>query len=144
MVGVEQVAGTSFDIIVQYVDFWGNVHYLTMGDVSTGWETTIVEATYDNHDEWLSLIGVPDDPNWPSIYSEQVATDDYNGKTTSQMTIERAGEFVLSVRVNNVDIEDSNNLTLLRVKPSSFHGPYSALHDVELEIYAGFFYDFYV
>ena len=31
--------------------------------------TTVVEASYDNHDEWISPIGVEDDPNWPTIYS---------------------------------------------------------------------------
>lgn len=60
--------------------------------------------------------------------------------TVSHMMIERAGEFELSVRVDDLEIVGSP--TLLRVIPSSLHGPSCVLFEIESEMYAGFIYDF--
>lgn len=61
----ELVAGSSLDIVVQYVDHFGNLHYdTTMSDELSNGMIITVEATYLNHNDWLSPIGVADDPSW--------------------------------------------------------------------------------
>ena len=62
--------------------------------------------------------------------------------TVSHMMIERAGEFELSVRVDDINIMGSPYSYLLRVIPSSLHGPSCVLFEIESEMYAGFIYDF--
>lgn len=56
----------------------------------------------------------------------------------------RAGEFLLSVLHDGNDILESPNAQNLKVKPDTLYGPACALHDVQIEIYAGFSYMFLI
>ena len=50
----EQTAGESYNFVIQLVDEFGN-------KLSESGGTVNVQATYNNHNDWLSPIGVPDD-----------------------------------------------------------------------------------
>ena len=72
---------------INFVDLYGNLHYQTMIDDGL---TVYVKADYQNHDEWLSPIGVADLVNWQSIYGTSVSgTANYNndGTMTGSVTI---------------------------------------------------------
>lgn len=59
-----ETAAVAYDFSINFVDIWDNLHYQTMTDDLAGGMTVTVTADYVNHDNWLSPIGVDDDPNW--------------------------------------------------------------------------------
>ena len=59
-----ETASITYDFSIQFVDLWGNEHYLTMTDDIVAGMKVSVTAVYVNHDNWPSPIGVLDDPDW--------------------------------------------------------------------------------
>lgn len=62
-----------------------------------------VTATYVNHDEWQSPVGVDDFENWQDTYGtiiEGDVTDIGGGKMSAALTILRAGSYSLDVTVD--------------------------------------------
>ena len=59
------MAGVAFTFKIQFVDLWGNLHYLTMTDDIAAGLSVACRADYVNHDNWPSSIDVDDSPaNW--------------------------------------------------------------------------------
>lgn len=61
-------------------------------------------AIYESHDEWPSPIRIDDLHNWRQLYGLDVvglASDNQDSTYAAQLTIYRAGSFVLEVTIND-------------------------------------------
>ena len=103
-----------------------------------------VAATYDNHDDWPSPIGVLDDPSWITTYGTTIsgsAIDSNDGTMAGSMTIQRAGDYTLSISVDGVHVINSPH-AYLEVAPAAIYGPFCEPVDVPVILYAGYDYEF--
>lgn len=72
--------------------------------------TLVVQAVYQNHDDWPSPIGVEDKPNWQTVYGTTISgtqADNSDGTITADFTIYRAGDYTFSITVNGEEISNS-------------------------------------
>jgi hypothetical protein len=75
--------------------------------------TVLITAKYVNHNNWTSLVPIPDFADWQSIYGKDVegialfnnASSPYSYK--AQLTIFRAGIFTFEQKINNVHVISS-------------------------------------
>ena len=63
--------------------------------------TVSLTATYDNHDEYLSPIGVPDEESQAATTHTGTLADNNDGTMSATLSIEKAGEYLLSAMVNS-------------------------------------------
>ena len=132
-------AGLTYFFTIQAVDIYGTLHYASVPDM----EIEII-AVYDHHSTWPSPIAVPDATAWESIYGTDIAgiaIDNSDGSYAGQITIYRAGEFSILIRINSIDIMDSPYSPLL-VEPTNIYAPYCVPKGIETVMIAGTQYDF--
>ena len=105
-----------------------------------------MEATYLNHDDWESLIGVPDALDWETTYGTTIQatlSDSNDGTIAASLDIQRAGNYTLTITVDGVHITNPSNL-LLEVAPSSLNAENCVVFDAPETIHAGFSYRFLI
>lgn len=98
-------AGETKFFQIDTFDLYGNRQVLSYDDT----KITIL-ATYQNHMNYPSPIGVADLPNWPTIYGKDIsgiALDRRDGTYASQLTIFRAGSYIVNTIINNVGVKNS-------------------------------------
>ena len=106
----------------------------------------LAEATYINHDDWPSLIGVPDVPDWETTYGTTIQgtlSDSNDGTIAASLDIQRAGNYTLTITVDGVHITNPYNL-LLEVAPSSLNAVNCVAVAVPETTHAGFSYQFLI
>lgn len=121
---------------IDMIDIYGNP--LTSSATTTDTEVLIL-AEYDNHAAWGSPIGVSDLTNWDYIYGRDIAglaVDSNNGKFKGQITVFRAGTYILHVKVNGINIIGSP-LSYLLVEPSDIYGPNCIVDSLSSSMTAG-------
>lgn len=109
-----------------------NFFTITMKDIhenllTSSVATTKIEimATYLDHDQYPSPIGIADLTDWQSTYGQNIAgiaLDNGDGTYAAQITIYKAGRFTLNIRVNTLDIKNSPFRTI-EVSPTNVYGP---------------------
>ena len=102
-------AGMTHFFTLKTHDIYGNAGISSL----SGTMATIM-AHYVDSLAWVSPIGVPDLANWVQIYGQDIAgiaEDNLDGTFTCQVTVFRAGKFILHVQVNGLEVAGS---------PSSF------------------------
>jgi len=118
----EQTANVAFDYKINFVDKYGNLHFLTMLDDNL---SVAVNAVYNNHNNWPSPIEVADLTDWQTIYGTSIsstANDNNDGTMSGSVIIKRAGTYTLSITVNGVHIKNSPH-SPFKVKPASLYAP---------------------
>lgn len=113
-------AGITYLFSLQMVDIYGNL--LIDGNAETEVE---ILATYENHSNWPSPIGIVDLENWSAIFGSNIAgiaSSNNDGSYTCQVTIYRAGSFRLNVKINGWNVLNSPWPTL-RVAPTNLYAP---------------------
>ena len=106
----------------------------------------VVQAVYNNHDDWLSPIGVADLTNWQTTYGTSIlgtAIDNNDGTMTGSVTIQRAGSYTLYIKVNGFDIIGSPH-SPFKVKPSILFAPSCVPVDIPVTMHAGYDYSFLI
>lgn len=101
-------------------------------------------ANYVNHDEWPSAISIPDAADWQAVYGTNIAgiaIENNDGTMTGQVTIYKAGEFVLDVKVNSIHISGSP-YSPLKVRPTYLYAPFSVPLGIATTMTAGDQYTF--
>lgn len=134
-----------------------NFFDLTMKDVYRNLimshrENTTVEitASYVNHNSWLSVIGVSDFADWPSIYGLNVSGVAFYDNSTwpvtykNQITVFRAGLFSLDVKVNRVHTIGSPITQQVFVAPAELYAPTCIVSGLPLNMVAGTEYTFLI
>ena len=132
-------AGASYDFIISFVDMWSNLHYQTLQDELDAGMAVTVTADYQNHDKWLSLIGIEDVTDWKTTYGTSILGTQANvgdGTMTSTFTIYRAGSYLVTVQIDGVDVVGSPYT--LEVEPTAIDATHCVVKDVPAEMYAGF------
>jgi hypothetical protein len=125
------------------VDYWSNVHYLTMVDDAL---TVVVTADWDNHDDWPSPIGAPDFTDWQTTYGTSLigtSTDSNDGTMAATVTVLRAGSHTLSITVDGIHIVGSP-ISSFEVKPIVLDPTSCVLVDIPEVMIAGYDYLFWV
>ena len=130
-------AGTSFTFSIQIVDEWGNLFDETPPQISAGMVVD-ARAIYDNHNEWVSPIGVSDDPYATDLVA--TVTDGVDGTMNASVTINRAGAYELSITVDGTEVFSSPQ----NVQPIALNAPDCVAIDTPLEMFAGFDYSFQI
>ena len=106
-----------------------------------------VQASYDNHDHFVSPLGVEDNPVWLAQV-EVPATGTFissgNGYFTTQIAIETAGEYLLSIEVENEQIRDFPYAYLKIWPQTEIYAPNSVLVDLPEVMEANFSYQFFL
>ena len=105
-------------------------------------------ATYVNHDNWPSLIGIEDDTAWETSQTSTPSfggTDNGDGKTTATLTLTKAGTYSLKVEAGNL-VEGIAQIIgspkTFEVRPSTLDPTSSVAFEVPEIITAGFEYEF--
>ncbi len=84
-----------------------------------------IVAKYQNNNSWGSPIAIPDATDWQSIYGTDIAglaIDNGDGTLTAQVTVYKAGSFIMDVKVNSIHLTGSPYSPFL-VEPSNLYGP---------------------
>lgn len=126
-------AGETKFFQIDTVDLYGNKQVRSYDDTKI-----TIYATYLNHDNYFSPIGVADLPNWPTIYGKDIsgiALDRHDGTYASQLTIFRAGEYRINSVLNNVDVKNSPQF--IEIIPSDIYAPNCVVKNVVLAYTAG-------
>ena len=105
--------------------------------------TVSLTATYDNHDEYLSPIGVPDEESQAATTHTGTLADNNDGTMSATLSIDKAGEYLLSTLVNSVDVQNSP-LSFMRVVPSDLNVANCVPVDVPSLMYTGLPYSFLI
>lgn len=114
----DQKAGEPFYFTITLLDEWGNHHTQETRDRED--DTVLVTATYQNHGDWLSEIGL-DYLDFVATYGTTVTgilTDINDGTITASLTILWAADYTLVVTVNGIELIDSPWLSGLKVLPA--------------------------
>ena len=83
-----------------------------------------VTATYVNHDNYPSPIGISDDSNWQTTYGTSLSgssSDSNDGTMASTVTIQRAGTYSLTVMIDSIDVI-SSPYNYLEIAPTTIEG----------------------
>lgn len=103
-----------------------------------------IMVNYVDHDDWPSAIGIADATNWQAIYGSNIAgiaIDNNDGTMTGQVTVYRAGVYVINTLVNSIYIIDSPMSPLL-VRPTYLYAPYCVTLGIPELMVAGTDYSF--
>lgn len=137
---INSIAGITYFFTIQLVDVYGNL--LKNSPIS---ETRIdVVARYQDHNSWLSPIAIPDAQNWQSIYGTDIAglaVDNKDGTYTAQVTVYKAGKFIIDVKVNSIHVTGSPFDPLL-ISPSNLYGPACEPKGIPTTMVAGVAYSY--
>lgn len=127
------IAGETKFFQIDTFDLYGNKQVKSYDDTKI-----TIYATYLNHDNYFSPIGVADLPNWPTIYGKDIsgiALDRKDGTYASQLTIFRAGEYRINTVINSVDVKNSPQS--FEIIPSDLYAPNCVVKNVVLAYTAG-------
>ena len=97
------------------------------------------EITYANHDDWQSPLGVPDHSSWATFNPTRPAntlTDMADGTAEADFDTERAGSYIVNVKVDGQDVSNSP-YAFLEVQPDSILAQNCVPVDVPTSMYAG-------
>ena len=101
-------------------------------------------AVYENHDSWPSPIGIADSADWQATYGTDIAgiaIDSGDGSYACQLTLYRAGQFYIDVKISQVHVAGSPYSPLL-VKPTNLYAPHCVALGVPETMVAGDQYTF--
>jgi hypothetical protein len=124
------------------VDIYGNLLVAS----STTNTTIDIMATYLDHNDWPSPIGIADFTNWQQIFGQNIAgiaLDESTGLYSCQITIYKAGKFTLNVKANTLDVKDSAYPTIT-VEPTNIYAPACVSLGIPATMVAGTTYTFQV
>ena len=134
-------AGLTYFFTVQAVDIYGASHYTSVPDLDIE-----ITAIYVDHDSWPSPIAIDDAADWQSTYGTNIAgiaIDNNDGSYAGQITIYRAGEFYIDVKINSSHIAGSPYSPLL-VAPTNIYAPYCVPKGIPETMIAGTEYTFQI
>ena len=134
-------AGITYLFSLQMVDIYGNL--LIDGNAETEVE---IFATYEDHSNWPSPIGIVDLENWAAIFGSNIAgiaSTNNDGSYTCQVTIYRAGSLHLNVKINGWNVLNSPWATL-RVSPTNLYAPSCVPLSIPTTMIAGTLYQFLI
>jgi hypothetical protein len=115
--------------------------------------TLNINATYTDHNDYLSPLPVPDLYDWRRIYGYDIAglaifnnlSNDHPHSTyTTQLTIFRAGTYSLDVMVNHRHIIGSPLPDQVKVRPALLYAPACIVYGLPLTMTAGSTYTFQI
>lgn len=114
------LAGITLEFSINLIDIYGNAELSSQDGIVAS-----ILAEYVDHASWPSPIGVSDLTNWDQIFGQDIAgisVDAEDGTLAAQVTVFRAGNFILHVLINGLDVVGSP-FTPLEITPSEIYGP---------------------
>ena len=114
---ITSVAGVTKFFTITTFDMYSNLQTTSYNDTNI-----TIMATYVTNSQYASPLGLADLTGWDYIYGRDISgivQDNFDGTYAAQITIYRAASFILSIKINEVDVVNSpyNN-----VAPSAYYG----------------------